>query len=100
MGMENVANRVSEVYCQSPNGLIIPSNCHCPITNTPCDGGGNRHQTALDPNNLPTHIKEFAHVLSSNFPDVVGKIQCAICSIIGSVIFLLSLLLIIRITLY
>lgn len=76
-----MANRVSEVYCQSPNGFIIPSNCHCPITNTPCDGGGNRHQTALDPNNLPTHIKEFAHVLSSNFPDVVGKIQCAICSI-------------------
>lgn len=75
-----MANTVAEIYCQPAKSIEIPSNANCPITNSVCDGGGSRNQTALKPDNLPNHLKEHEAFLRETFPGM-DKIQCAICSI-------------------
>jgi hypothetical protein len=61
-----------EIYCETDFTRLSNSlqDCMCPLSNTPCDGGGNRHQTTIK----GEHLK-----LLSN--TTLEKIVPAVCSI-------------------
>ena len=69
---------ISEVYCkicdlEHPMALSAPISMICPMSGEICDGGGNRHQTAIKRTTTP----EIIHL----FGEATEKVIPAVCSI-------------------